>query len=240
MLKVIDRMITVCVFLIAILSLSLNAVNTNQPVGSFKIYTENGKRSLSQSIRFVTDDACLFDANIVDVVSDKTILIHGESLWLTDNQIRRLDSLVSKMMQKSLPPAFVWMVDTTIPPEIAVMYQTTVWDARTAINIFWWDGCHLTAESDKLSVSVIAIKHYPDIQTQLNLYLHERSHTMGSLHGAATDKGLTADDRAVTGPFDAYWWSFVGTDGYSGNCTRYVDQVYLTTCQEVHTILTNP
>lgn len=240
MLKVIDRMITVCVFLIAILSLSLNAVNTNQQVGSFKIYTENGNKSLSQSIRLITDVACLFDTHALAVVSDKTILIHGESLWLTDNQIRRLDSLVSKTMQRSLPPAFVWMVDQTIPPEIAVMYQTTVWDARTAINIFWWDGCHLTADSAKLSVSVIAIKHYPDIQTQLNLYLHERSHTMGALHGAATDKGLTADDRSVTGPFDAYWWSFVGTDGYSGTCARYPDPVYITTCQEVDKILTNP
>jgi hypothetical protein len=99
MLKVIDRMITVCVFLVAILVLGLTVVNRTKPVGSFKIYIENGKRSFSQSIRLITDDACLFDTHAVDVVSDKTILIHGESLWLTDNQIRRLDSLVSKTMQ---------------------------------------------------------------------------------------------------------------------------------------------
>lgn len=186
---------------------------------------------------------CLYNKYQFSVISNKTLAI-GEGLQnLTTKQLTELDELVSKTMKVDLRPVIVWWVKGTPPEEIKHFFEVTRpeddWGAKTVFADYFWDGCELKRDIRYINTTLIIIKFDPSVGVQVDRYVHERSHSLFAIHGKASldFQYVTPDNPYETGSNDAYWWTYVGFDGYYGTCTRFTDPIYQATCKEVTKIV---
>jgi hypothetical protein len=194
-----------------------------------------------------TDPTCLYNKYDLKMVSNKNLIIGSGLQSSSLNQLQRFDTVVAKYMNRSLTPVINWYLDLDNPPEIS---QSISFDGWAGVNLkfeYRWDGCTVSSDIRKIPISVNVFKGYDSASFRLEVYLHERSHSLGSLHGAEAGNYIAErylvnflPEHLAYGPMDAFWWSDVGKDAYSNSCTRFTDETYLSACQEIVQILASP
>ncbi len=194
-----------------------------------------------------TDPTCLYNKYDLKMVSNKNLIIGSGLQSSSLNQLQKFDTVVAKYMNRSLTPVINWYIDSDNPPEISRATSIEGWAGINLKFDYTWDGCTIGFDIRNMSISVNVFKAYDFAFFRLQVYLHERSHSLGAVHGAETGNYIAErylvnffPEHLAYGPMDAFWWSDVGLDAYSNSCTRFTDETYLSACQEIVQILASP
>lgn len=194
-----------------------------------------------------TDPTCLYNKYDLKVVSNKNLIIGSGLQSSSLNQLQRFDNVIAKYMNRTLTPVINWYLESNNPPEISKVFSIEGW-AGINLNLeYRWDGCKFASDLRELPISVNVFRSYDSALFRLQVYLHERSHSLGAVHGAETSNYIAErylvnffPEHLAYGPMDAFWWSDVGIDAFNNTCTRFTDETYLSACQEVVQILASP
>jgi|GEM_PF-3094933 len=161
---------------------------------------------------------CLYDRLEIETISPELITINRQYTELTKVQLQQLDTLLSKTMNVELIPSVVWWVGD-VDLEFAAPYLSIDlggWNGKQTARV--WDGCNLRYASEPSLVGVAVVRVQDGADYDFDTYLHERSHTLGAVHGLDAINYDEQPEENIEGPMDAYWWGDAGTFAYLDAC----------------------